>query len=106
MNRFRALFLVLCLCVPCGSLFAAGNTGRELFENYCAACHGRDGTAPNGLAANLHRPLKHGNGVKAIANTIRAGVPGTQMPPFSGLAQGDIEKLAEYVRSLNAVARK
>ena len=106
MNRWRTLSLGLCLYLPCSSLLAADKTARELFSNYCAACHGRDGTAPTGLAANLHRPLKRGNSVKAIAATIRRGVPGTQMPPFPDLAAADVEKLAEYVRAMNAVAHR
>lgn len=106
MNRWITLYLGLCLCLPCAPLFAADKPARELFSNYCAACHGRDGTAPTGLAANLHRPLKRGNSAKAIAVTIRKGVPGTQMPPFPDLPPADVEKLAEYVRAMNAVARK
>ncbi len=106
MNRWRTFSIGLCLPLLCASAFAADKTAPELFSNYCAACHGRDGTAPTGLAANLHRPLKHGNSAKAITATIRKGVPGTQMPPFPYLPPADVEKLAEFVRAMNAVARK
>ena len=36
-----------------------------------------------------------------IAQTIRAGVPGSQMPPFSGLTTDQVWQLVSYVRSLS-----
>ena len=56
--------------------------GATLFQRSCASCHSVEGRAPS-LATGV---FTHGGEDAQIAQTIRAGVPGTQMPPFPALS--------------------
>jgi mono/diheme cytochrome c family protein len=70
--------------------------GQILYAEKCAVCHGEDGTAGIGNAANLQTSkLEHA----AIKELVRNGKNG--MPPFGGQLNDDgLEKLATYVISL------
>jgi hypothetical protein len=46
----------------------------------------------------------HGSDDAQIAQTIRAGVAGTQMPPFPALSADEIRQLVAYIRSLSAAS--
>ena len=56
--------------------------GATLFQRSCASCHNVEGRAPS-LSTGV---FAHGGDDAQIAQTIRAGVPGTQMPPFPTLS--------------------
>jgi len=72
--------------------------GATLFQRSCASCHNVEGRAPS-LATGV---FKNGGADAQIAQTIRAGVPGTQMPPFAALSADEIRQLVAYIRSLSA----
>ena len=74
--------------------------GATLFQRGCASCHNVEGRAPS-LATGV---FKNGGEDAQIAQTIRAGVPGTQMPPFAPLSADEIRQLVAYIRSLSAVS--
>src|SRR6476619_1697555 len=74
--------------------------GATLFQQRCASCHNVEGRAPS-LATGV---FAHGSDDAQIAQTIRAGVPGTQMPPFPALSADEIRQLVAYIRSLSAVS--
>jgi alcohol dehydrogenase (cytochrome c) len=74
--------------------------GAALFQRSCASCHNVEGRAPS-LATGV---FAHGSADAQIAQTIRAGVPGTQMPPFPALADEDVRQLVAYIRSLSSSA--
>jgi putative heme-binding domain-containing protein len=72
--------------------------GRTIFRAGCARCHGADArgfTAPD-LTAAAARP----DAETRLARVIKAGVPGTDMPPATLLSDRDIERLIAYLRSL------
>src|SRR5258705_8565411 len=70
--------------------------GGESFQRSCASCHNVEGRAPS-LSTGV---FTHGGEDAQIAQTIRAGVPGTQMPPFPALSADQIRQLVAYIRSL------
>src|SRR6478672_2531405 len=71
--------------------------GAALFQRSCAACHNVEGRAPS-LSTGV---FAHGGEDAQIAQTIRTGVPGTQMPPFPALSPEAIAQLIAYIRGIS-----
>lgn len=72
------------------------DAGQTLFEAKCASCHGSDGTAGIGNAANLHLSKLD---TVAIAQTVSDGR--NAMPSFkSQLSKDELRQLAHYVYTL------
>jgi PQQ-dependent dehydrogenase (methanol/ethanol family) len=82
---------------------AAVAAGRDLYAQTCQTCHGGEARGDRGpsLATGTFR---HGGEDSDLFQTIRTGVPGTQMPAFSLLPTDSIWKIITYLRSLNANA--
>jgi cytochrome c oxidase cbb3-type subunit 3 len=88
-------------------------TGRTLFGDNCAACHGRNATGQPGFPNLTAGSRIWGGNPDAIAETIRVGVnsahPKTrtsQMLAFGRdqiIPPKDIENVVSYVRSLSTV---
>src|ERR1700749_5150348 len=70
--------------------------GAALFQRSCASCHNVEGRAPS-LSTGV---FAHGGEDAQIAQTIRSGVPGTQMPAFPALSAETIAQLIAYIRSI------
>ncbi len=82
---------------------AASVEGRRLYDQACLACHGPAGQGDRGPA--LHRgALPPGREDGDLFHAIRAGVSGSQMPPFRSFSDAQIWQLVSYVRSLPAPA--
>ena len=76
--------------------------GQRLFHSHCAVCHGLDGSGPRGPGADLTRSqLRHGKNDAELRETIREGIPGTDMPAtfFDGK---QLWQIVAYVRTLSA----
>jgi PQQ-dependent dehydrogenase (methanol/ethanol family) len=86
-----------------GNLTSAAD-GLRLFNQTCQACHGPAGQGSDRGPALMTRRLVHGNADADLFRSIRAGVAGTQMPPFAGLSDTQIWQLVTYLRSLQAPA--
>jgi len=84
---------------PAGSP-AAVAAGSRLFQQTCASCHDDPGRAPS-LATGT---FVHGSEDGQIGQTIRSGVPGSQMPPFPGLSPEQVSQLVSYIRSRSTPA--
>ena len=82
---------------PLAGNAAAISAGAERFARSCATCHGVDDRAPS-LATGA---FARGGDDDEIARTIRAGVPGTQMPPFPALTTDEVWQLVAYIRTLS-----
>src|SRR3972149_1949283 len=102
---------------------AAGPIGSDaqgrpwgLFRKPCVACHGfsGDGAGANAAAfAPYPRDYRYGvfkftstvAGAKPtrqdLIRTLRKGIPGTAMPSFSQLPDGQLDALVEYVKYLS-----
>jgi len=77
--------------------------GKQIFDSQCAWCHGTDGEG--GTGPNLRGTLSHAADLKAIADIIQSGIPGTEMPAL-GLTERSSRQTAAYVQSLSrAMAR-
>jgi len=86
-------------------------TGRTLFGDNCAACHGRDAKGGSGFPNLTTASWLWGGSPDAIAETIRVGINSahpksrsSQMLAFGRdgvLQRGDIENVVQYVLSLS-----
>ncbi len=77
---------------------AAAEAGKMTYVNSCQLCHGGDGTGGRGPALAT-RNYKHGGEDWQLFQTIRDGVPGTQMPGF-GTSPEETWQLVTYLRTL------
>ena len=75
---------------------APAAAGAAVFQRSCASCHNVEGRAPS-LSTGV---FTHGGDDAQIAQTIRTGVPGTQMPAFPALSVEAVAQLVAYIRSL------
>jgi len=83
-------------------------SGEKLFSQNCTQCHGMTGRGDGNLSINLNpKPSNFWdetrmNTMSAFQsfNTIRIGVPGTAMQPFSQLSDQEIWDLTFYILSL------
>jgi len=78
---------------------AAIAAGQKVFNSTCTACHGVGATGGRGPALNSGR-FSHGSGDYDLFQTIRTGVPGTQMPSFGALPADDVWRAVTYIKSL------
>ena len=83
--------------------------GQTIFAQQCVTCHGANGKGDGPAAAALNpKPRnftqnegwKNGRMISGVFKTLTDGIPGTPMPPFSGLAAADRFAVVHYVRSL------
>ncbi len=79
---------------------AAVAAGQKVFNSTCTACHGEGGSGGRGPALNTGR-FTHGSGDYDLFQTIRSGVPGTQMPSFAALPADDVWRAVTYIKSLS-----
>src|SRR5579871_4453314 len=101
MRTASALFLIFSAAAwaqPGLGDAAAIQAGAALYGRRCGACHGAD--ARGGEAPDLTRNALVTTGpAKGLFNTIRNGVPGTEMPPFA-LPDGQIGQIVAYLYSV------
>ena len=79
----------------------AADAGHRLYDQTCQSCHGPAGQGDRGPALNSGSFARGGEDAD-LFHTIRAGVPGSQMPPFAGLTDEQTWQLVTYIRSLAA----
>lgn len=89
-------------------------TGKTLFGDNCAACHGRQATGGKGFPNLTTNSWLWGGSPEQIAETIKVGINSThpethtsQMPAFGRdgiLQRNDIEKVVAYLRSLSGAS--
>lgn len=99
-------FLLCCAALLVGVLprssFAqdASNPGRQLYDRYCASCHGQN-LAGSGTGVNLvDGEWKHGDTRSEIAESIKEGLPQMGMPSFGEqLSDQQVDQLVDFIRS-------
>jgi PQQ-dependent dehydrogenase (methanol/ethanol family) len=79
---------------------AAIAAGKALYSQTCEGCHGGDAQGGRGPAL-ANGKFSHGSEDDDLFRTIRAGIPGTQMPAFGALPTDDAWRIITYLRSLN-----
>jgi putative heme-binding domain-containing protein len=80
---------------------AAIAAGKVLYEQTCQSCHGGEARGDRGPALATGS-FRHGSEDNDLFQTVRTGVPGTQMPAFSALSTDTIWRIIAYIRSLNS----
>lgn len=90
--------------------------GEALYAIYCAACHGEFGDGRGPAAESLTpRPRDFTRGKfkirstesrelptdQDLINTITTGMPGTWMPAWDNLSEGDRQELAAYIKTFS-----
>jgi len=78
---------------------AAAAAGRQLYDRTCAGCHGPAGQGDRGPALDT-ATLAHGSSDGDLFHTIRAGLPGTQMPAFPRLTDTQTWQLVAFIHRL------
>jgi mono/diheme cytochrome c family protein len=85
-------------------------TGKKLFADYCAACHGDAGKGDGAMASFTGDPppsdltdaeWKHGSSDGEIFTTIHDGIDGTGMKDFKDMKPTDIWHIVNYVKTLS-----
>ncbi len=83
---------------PLAGNAAAAEAGKKLYLNSCQICHGGDGAGGRGPALAT-REFRHGGEDWQLFQSIRDGIPGTQMPGF-GMGPEETWQLVTYIRNL------
>jgi cytochrome c oxidase cbb3-type subunit 3 len=86
------------LSVAAASICA--DTATQNFERLCAGCHGPLGSG--GRAPALSGGMRRVSDVAGLESMIRAGIPGTEMPPTPAnrLGNADLKELAAWIWAL------
>lgn len=108
-----APFVAACDSAPVRS---ASNDARaaDLFALHCSACHGQAGDGDGAAVAWLFPPPRDftqgrfrivsgrdgGPSRDDLVGVLKRGLPGSAMPSFAWMPEGDLERLAEHVRAL------
>jgi high-affinity iron transporter len=87
--------------------------GEGLYAQGCVECHGAVGLGDGTMARMLSKaPTELGSFAwqaersdSQLAVAVRAGVPGTPMPPASGFTERQVQNVVAYLRSLAARQR-
>jgi cytochrome c oxidase cbb3-type subunit 3 len=96
------LAAALALAAQNGPAAADVEGGRRLFQEACSSCHGQNGGGGHGPSLVDGRRV-NGLDDAQLLQSIRKGVPGTDMPP-STLPEPQLQQVAAFVRSLSAPA--
>jgi mono/diheme cytochrome c family protein len=88
-------------------LSQTAQAGEELFNTYCASCHGRNAAGQDGVAPPLvhkiYEPNHHAD--RSFRRAARIGVhahhwPFGNMPPVTGIEANEVDEVVAYVREL------
>jgi putative heme-binding domain-containing protein len=78
------------------------SAGREIFRSRCSDCHGLDGRGYRG--PDLTRLSASGASDDRLFQTIRRGVPGSEMPGFALGPDSEVWAVLAYLQTLATVA--
>lgn len=116
-NRYRLAWVAAaCLCLepllaqrtnvpdamtnPFAADSSAAAAGKVLYQQTCQSCHGGEARGDRGPALATGN-FRHGGQDTDLFQTIRTGIPGTQMPAFATLPADNVWRIISYLRSLN-----
>jgi cytochrome c55X len=71
--------------------------GREIYADFCAACHGRDMINPGGVTVDLRKFPK--GDFERFRNAVLNGKPPAMPPWRDKVGDDDVKLLWAYVRS-------
>jgi mono/diheme cytochrome c family protein len=71
--------------------------GREVYDDFCATCHGRDMVTPGGVTFDLRKFPK--DDFERFRNAVVNGKPPAMPPWRDKVSDDDVKLLWAYVRS-------
>src|SRR5258706_1664164 len=80
-------------------------TGKKLFENQCALCHGQTGEGGRGPVLAKAR-LSHAPDDAALIKVLSDGIRGREMPGADSMSEKEVRQVAAYVRTLGKAQSK
>ena len=80
-------------------------TGKKLFENQCALCHGQTGEGGRGPVLAKAR-LSRAPDDAALIKVLTDGIRGSEMPSADSMSEKEVRQTAAYVRTLGKVQLK
>jgi aldose sugar dehydrogenase len=88
---------IFILAVVFSPLFVRPQSGKQVYETWCAGCHGLQ--MQGGAASSLvKKEWRNGSDRRSIINTIRNGIPGTEMAKWAGtLADKQIQSVTDFI---------
>lgn len=114
-----ALVSALCLELTAAAPTAPDSlaSGKRVYDQHCAACHGADGNGngpaavwlfpkPRNFSAGLYKIRSTPSGFlptdEDLYRSIRNGLGGSSMPSFSYLSEPELRDVVQYVKHLTA----
>lgn len=90
-------YCITFIALAISPFITSAQTGRQIYESYCAGCHGPQ--LQGGAASPLIKTeFKHGGTRQSIINTIRNGIKGTEMAGWKGtLSEKQIQAVASFI---------
>ena len=103
MTRYRHFFPLITSLISCVLIFFtpaswAKHDGAKLYAQYCAACHGAQGTGGMGVPLSLPDFLATVD-ADYLRKTIRLGRPGRVMPAFRQLSDTEVDAIVRHVQT-------
>jgi mono/diheme cytochrome c family protein len=98
--RLRRTVWVVVLFVTTWSVGAQADDaelGREVYDDFCVSCHGRDMVAPGGVTFDLRKFPK--GDFERFRNAVLNGKPPAMPPWRDKISDDDLKLLWAYVRS-------
>ena len=77
--------------------------GEQLYSVACSGCHGQEGEGGRGPNLAIG-PAAQGKRPTQIHNSIKNGVPGSDMPPYGSLPEEQLWQITAFVSSLSRPA--
>ena len=78
----------------------AATEGKKLFESQCAACHGLDGHGGERAPDIATSAKTQGHSDEQLVRIVTRGIPGTGIPGFASLSEGERTSVVAYLRQL------
>ena len=100
-NLYFKLLLIAILSITI-SVNSSGQSGRQLYTNYCGGCHGAQlqGSRASPL---VKKTWMNGGDRNSILKSIRNGIQGTEMVKWEGiLSTNEIEAVTDYIINMQA----
>lgn len=98
MSLHSRVLAILWLVLP---FSVSAQDGEQLYNQYCAACHGSEGNGGVGVPLALPAFQKTVDD-DFLSKTIHFGRPGRVMPAFDYLKSGQVKAIVAYIRSFVA----
>ena len=95
MRVMAALVTVAALAV--GARADDADLGREVYDDFCVSCHGRDMVTPGGVTFDLRKFPK--DDFQRFRNAVLNGKPPAMPPWREKITDDDVKLLWAYVRS-------